>query len=388
MSRLERLLTLDPAPQIAVIATGAGAGFLHALWAVPGISKVLVRASLPYANAATVAEIGYAPEHFVSVEAAIGLAHAAYAQASRVGAGRLVGMGITASVATTREHRGQPRFEIAVMDGNRVLTTSRTLAHGMGAIARERDDLDVTHAAMGLLEGLLFGDTGEPSREATALSQEIFFKFPVFMMNGTRDWAPAVADQLLFYPGAFDPLHEGHVGLHQAAGLATWRRAFFEITSDQPHKEPLSVQTMLTRAEALRRAGCSVLFSRGAPLYIDKARRYPGAHFVIGADALDRMLDPKWCPVMPMLEEFDKLGTRFWVGARNGKDLKTVLIERLGDDWFRQATRWSADPAMTPGSSLFRQVDGTWDISSTELREKTTAPSSGQLAIARRLGAF
>jgi hypothetical protein len=384
---MERLLTLDPAPRIAVIATGAGAGFLHALWAVPGISKVLVSANLPYAKEATVAEIGYASEHFVSVEAAVGLAHAAYAQASRAGAGRLVGMGITASVATTRAHRGQPRFVVAVMDGSRVLSRPCLLAHGTGAIARERDDLDVTRAAMGLLEGLLFGDTGEPSTEDSALSREVFFTTPVFLANGERDWAPETGDQLLFYPGAFDPLHEGHVGLHQAAVLASGRRAYFEVTSDQPHKEALSVQTMLTRAVLLRHACCNVFFSRGAPLYIDKARRYPGAHFVIGADALDRMLDPKWGPeIGPMLAEFESLRTRFWVGARDGRTMRQVLAARMPSEWTKELhefERGKTDAPKLAGMSVFRELEGTWNISSTELREKT---SSGQRAVARRLG--
>jgi len=34
--------------------------------------------------------------------------------------------------------------------------------------------------------------------------------------------------------------------------------------------------------------------------------------------------------------------------------------------------------------AVFRELEGTWDVSSTELREKT---SSGQRVVARRMGA-
>lgn len=68
--------------------------------------------------------------------------------------------------------------------------------------------------------------------------------------------------------------------------------------------------------------GERVWFTHGDALYIEKARRNPGSTFVIGADALDRVLDPKWGPeVKTMLYEFVSLYTRFLVAPRivNGK---------------------------------------------------------------------
>ncbi len=72
---------------------------------------------------------------------------------------------------------------------------------------------------------------------------------------------------------------------------------------------------MLQRSKLLK--GHRVLFSRGDPLFIDKARLAPGTSFVLGSDSLLRMLDPKWGPeVKTMLYEFIALYTTFLVAPR------------------------------------------------------------------------
>jgi hypothetical protein len=73
---------------------------------------------------------------------------------------------------------------------------------------------------------------------------------------------------------------------------------------------------MLIRQEYMADMPYPTVFSQGDPLFIDKARKHPGAHFAIGADTFDRMLNPKWGPVEPMIAEFRSLGTRFYVAPR------------------------------------------------------------------------
>jgi len=363
---LESLLSADPRPRISVVATGAGADFVHQLWSIPGISRVFVGATLPYAKEATIDALGYEPDKFVSTETAIALSHTAYAQAHAAGGGKPFGVGITASVATTKLHRGEPRLIVAVTTDDRVLVELRSLPQASGREARRNDDVDVTRAVLHLLEqamrpGVLYLGT------ATHESLAAFFEYPVFDLAGRHPVLGIKGRNPLFFPGAFNPLHFGHEGLARSAERASGRSVIYEITADQPHKPALTVQEMVVRGRALQRRGHTAFFSRGAPKYIDKAREYPGAHFVIGVDALDRMLDPKWCPVEPMLEEFDRLGTRFWVGARDGVSMLDVLLGRLGQE--RVVSRgWQDKP--NPVQVLFRQVEGSWDVSSTELREE------------------
>jgi hypothetical protein len=98
----------------------------------------------------------------------------------------------------------------------------------------------------------------------------------------------------------------------RAVEAMTGDRPVWWITAEPPHKPAVPFAELLARATRLR--GHDTLFSRGDPLYIDKARRYPGCAFVIGTDALARMLDPKWGPsVSALVDEFRRLETRFYV---------------------------------------------------------------------------
>jgi hypothetical protein len=149
----------------------------------------------------------------------------------------------------------------------------------------------------------------------------------------------------------------------------------FHITADPPHKEQLvaksdwgpSPPNDFPSIELLKRAHCLKghhrLFTRGDPFYRDKAKNYPNRPFLMGADAVVQMLDPKWgVDLFVLFEEFEQQGTRFLVVGRfiNGvwttlDDLKRTLFPSLIRNRYHH---------------LFTSVEGRWDISSTELREK------------------
>ena len=89
----------------------------------------------------------------------------------------------------------------------------------------------------------------------------------------------------------------------------------FEICAAMPHKPPLTVQDMLERAKGM--AHRSVLFTDGDPMYIDKARRFPGRGLIIGADAFERFFDPRWgLDAETVLGEMAKLHTTLFVFNR------------------------------------------------------------------------
>src|SRR5271165_5089712 len=99
---------------IHVVATGAGAGLSQLLWEVPGSSAYLSGCSFPYSQDEQEEVLGFMPEHFCSEEAAVDLASAAYMKAYKFGGKKPVGMGLTASVASEKEHRGDHRLFICV----------------------------------------------------------------------------------------------------------------------------------------------------------------------------------------------------------------------------------------------------------------------------------
>jgi len=107
---LERLR--DEARARAYVAcAGAGAGLTGLLWSVPGASAFLVGTSFPYATSAVDEFLGFRVEQYCSEATAVDLASAAF---ERAGAGSdAVGVGLAASVASSRIHRAPHRIYAA-----------------------------------------------------------------------------------------------------------------------------------------------------------------------------------------------------------------------------------------------------------------------------------
>ncbi|HEX4338351.1 MAG TPA: hypothetical protein VH062_20740 [Polyangiaceae bacterium] len=340
--------------RVYVACAGGGAGLQQLLWSVPGASSFLVGAAFPYAESAVDEFLGFRPEQYCAEETAVDLASAAFVEA---GAGAdTVGVGLTASVASTRAHRGPHRIHAASVAraGSSLYTVEleRETGHAARAHDGQRADhlglLAVVEAA-GLAGDALASAIGPFSTSsAEELGRARFFARPLWRATGER--APTPEQVALAFPGTFDPPHAGHLGMAAAVTTMTGTEPVFWVTAEPPHKVAVPFTELLRRARLLR--GHTTLFTRGEPLYLDKARRYPGSHFVIGTDALVRMLDPKWGhAVDALIDEFRRLGTRFYVTSRVIDGTLVTLHDLAGAP-----------------KDLCVEVPGRWDVSSTEIR--------------------
>jgi nicotinic acid mononucleotide adenylyltransferase len=319
--------------RLYVVATGAGAGIQQALWSVPGCSSFLVGASFPYDPRQTEEFLGFKPEKsFCSAETAIDLSMAAYMRAC--GEDLLldkqsIGLGLTASVATLKSHRGEHRVYASVTTKDKVwlseliLPKPSTDEQDISAI-RIRDGNLADELGLNLLYSVLDIQTDSNKEDVTDLARTRFFMHPFFDNDGGRRYEGAPKGHKILFPGAFNPPHAGHFFNAKNAG---GNDTIFNITANPPHKEELTLGEMLQRACFLK--GHKVLFTRDDPYYLDKAKNFPGCNFVIGADALIRLLDQKWYdrPVRDILVEFNRLGTIFLVGERNGEGLEKIIMD-------------------------------------------------------------
>lgn len=378
---IERLIA-GPPTRLYVAATGAGASLQALLWAVPGISSVLVGGSFPYDQDATAEFLGYRPEKYVAESVAVDMASVSYMKAlSSKRAGAPIGVGITASVAGTREHRGDHRVCVAVRTKDEpAFHTSVIIRKGVGYEARQKDEEFVVHLAMDMImSAAKLSYTGKPldaeiyQGGAVHVTQDLhpFLSLPYFRADGTRTEAPKDGRGLLLVPGAFNPVHFGHFGMAEAAEKVSGLRATYYITMKPPHKETISVSEALARIPQFR--GKDLLFGYDDALYLDKARKYPGAGFVIGTDAMDRMLDPKWYGegrdgVLDMITEFSKLGCRFYVANRI-VDGKLLTIDEVSQKRSKELA--PSGLVSLEALSVWTRLPGSWDISSTEIRARS-----------------
>jgi nicotinic acid mononucleotide adenylyltransferase len=297
-------------------------------------------------------------------------------KAYKFGGKKPVGVGLTASVASEKIHRGDHRIFVCIMTDNRVWLTHKLLDKKSGRSAREDDgkasnDLGL-HGLVDTLDERDFTSTGErfpDYHDVTTLAKERFFAHPFFDIDGRRHSTLLTAfraNRLSLYPGAFNPPHEGHFGIATNMFQSYGKRVIFEVTAEPPHKEPLTVQQLLQRAKLLQKH--DRFFTRHEPYYIDKARSFPGVGLVLGADAMVRLLDPKWGhDYIKMFQEFHDLGTTLFVV---GRDINGKFVSR--DDIYQDLSVVQPEQARL-FSRISVPLSGEWNISSTELRNQVIA---------------
>jgi cytidyltransferase-like protein len=92
--------------------------------------------------------------------------------------------------------------------------------------------------------------------------------------------------------GSFDPLHEGHIQLVRTARAILGFPISFEISVLNVDKPPLRNTTVQRRLRQFAWR-VNVELTR-APTFLDKARLFAGAVFVVGADTAERIVSPEY----------------------------------------------------------------------------------------------
>lgn len=372
------------APRVFVYATGAGAGIQKHIWEIPGCSNFLIGSGFPYESDTTSRYLGVTPEKFVSIDTALELAMAAYLQAAKAGT-KSIGIGLTASVASTSEHRGAHRIAVASVSETECLSWGVKIPKGFGSEQRcidgciadelgivallraagiytDASNMTIPYAAENESDCMTY----KPA-EVSDIAKDLLKNNSCFLSSGKRMPESDIKNnEFIFYPGSFNPFHYGHENAANAirqAGAKKFgecRDVMYTTTVDSVHKAPLTVSQMLDKVSLMRGRNFCLTFND--PLFIDKARRHPGAWFGLGADTLLRMLDDKWGYSVPeMLDELHLLGTKLFIVGRLVEGKYTTLADILLSGKIRHPSNYK---------DMFIDVPGRWDISSTELRNK------------------
>ena len=369
----ELVQSVHDSPTKAVIAV-AGAGNEAVSWLldVAGASRTVLEIVVPYSSSSFVDFVGYEPDQFVSVEAAKGLAKAAYRRALelREGEERVAGIACTATIATDRPKRGDHRCHIASWTGEAVRVYSLTFVKGL----RDRTGEDGIASAIVLntlaeaseLEGRLPLELDSAEK---VLSDVATYEDPVAaLLAGHVESAVVYPDGGMIadgavrggvLPGSFNPFHDGHDLLADAAAEILGSDVAYELSVTNVDKLPLEEAEVRRRTAQF--AGKRPLVLTSAPVFYEKAKVLRGCTFILGWDTAIRLVDPRYydgsqARMLMALEEMGQLGCSFLVAGR------------LDDGTFRTIDDVDIPEDLRDLFSGIPESSFRSDVSSTELR--------------------
>ncbi|HEV2098419.1 MAG TPA: hypothetical protein VGR45_05780, partial [Stellaceae bacterium] len=325
----------------ALAITGGGSGAIGELLRIPGGSRLLIEAQIPYDERALATFLGFAPAQASSADTAIAMSRTALARAAKLASSieaeagvDLVGLGATAALVSDRPRRGEHRFHIAFANAAGIAHCTCVLAKGRRDRAAEEDL--VSHAIVLWLARAC--GVAAPSPKSLVDADEHYAETVVAtgvagdtidrLVAGEHDRVTVQPDgqmilsapyPVVLFPGSFNPKHEGHVSLARVAEELRQQPLAFEISVTNVDKPPLAGETIRHRLSQF--AWKSPVELTRAPTFLEKSRLFPSATFVIGADTAERLVAPRYYGddeqrMHLALEEIANAGGSFLVAVR------------------------------------------------------------------------
>lgn len=361
-------------PRCVLAVSGGGAGAAAWLLSVPGGSRSVLEVVVPYEERSLEEFLRHRPSSFCSAETARLMARRARERARWLAPGQAVaGIACTASLRSDRPKRGDHRFHLAMETSQHICTYSLTLRKE----AREREEeetvLDLVflnalaeafHLAERVEAPLLPGETVQKERQPSEdlLNALAEGRLRAVFVEADGRLCRDGPRPLLLLSGSFNSLHRGHGMLAEAASRRTGLPAVFELTIENADKPPLAVEEVRRRLAPF--AGMAPLWLTRTPTFVAKAELFPGVVFVVGADTVARIVQPRFyggseAQLDQAMTELRSRHCRFLVAGRRNAEGQFVDLSHLN---IPMAYR---DLFADIPASEFRA-----DVSSTQLRRE------------------
>jgi hypothetical protein len=361
----------------ALAITGGGASVAGELLSVPGGSRTVLEIAVPYHEQALAEFLGSRPDSYCTAAASGAMAKRALQRARWLALGEVFGLGCTASLVSDRPKRGDHRVHVSTAGRESLRTWSLTLNKG------ERDRVGEESMAAGLilhamaqtlgvaapaLVPLMVNEKIEESAGYTAPWSAGLEKAGAVLVAADGQFRKEGCwDEqrpLVLVPGAFNPLHGGHLALAAAAERLEKKPAAFELSVANVDKPELTDEDVRRRLEQF--VGKAPVWLTRAARFLDKMTLFPGATWVVGADTASRLLAPRYYGndeqrLRQAFDFFRGQGCRFLVAGRLDATGRYVELDDLAIPMEYR--------------DLFRAIaseDFRMDVSSTLLRGRST----------------
>lgn len=360
----------DSPIKFVVAISGGGSDAVSQLLQVPGASRTLLEAVIPYSAAAMASFLGTAPDQACSEKTARAMAMASY-QRARVlqpdaDVASLAGISCTAALITDRQRKGLHSIHIGVQTAKSTQSIAVRLDKGLRN--RSEEELIACNLVLNAMAEICGSSHQIPvdltPEEAVVHEQSSADDDLQALFAGQIDYLRIPGKKTTdpvktLFPGAFNPLHEGHRLIAALASEITGEQTHLEVCTINLDKLPLDYIEMEYRIQHLAHE-FPLLLTR-APTFVAKALLFPGVTFAVGIDTIIRIADPHYYEdkienCLIAINAIRDQGCRFLVF---GRDLDEKFLS-LEDVALPDALR---DICESVPESSFRMK-----ISSTELR--------------------
>ena len=348
--------------KLTYISSGGGTNAISSLLKVPGASNTILETYVPYSKKSMDLFLNKKPDHYCSLNTCLSMAANAYKKCMDIEPETkttyLVGVAVTASLATTYKKIGDHKFYIAIQTDSYTKTVSCIL--NKGARSREEEEELITEYVLSLIAEICSIKNNYPQHDENV---------EITLTNAERTWKKLFNNKInfvssdkatpeLIFPGSFNPLHEGHLKMRELAEKKTGMRATFEICAKNADKPPLTFYEIKRTLDQFTENDSWVMTSAGR--FSEKAEMFPNSVFIIGADTLVRVFDEKFYSskkdMISHIERFNDHNIHFLVFGRkvNKKFISLADIE--------------VPEIIKQRCTGFDEASFRDDISSTELR--------------------
>ena len=348
--------------------TGGGSLLVSDLLTTAGASSTALEIHIPYSSKSLSELISKSEEKAVSENVSRQLSVSAFLRARELSdhsQNKIFGLGLTASLSTKEAKRGQTQAHWCIQTMESTFSFTIVLEKQS---SREEQERNLLKAIQKTISYALLKDEWQNSNDAIARLefhapsawQKLFLD--EICSNPTKEH-----DGKLVFPGSFNPLHDGHVEMLEQAEKITGLSGSFEITVVNSDKPPLDYLTLSERIDGLSKYP---VWITNAGTFDQKIGLFPMATFVVGADTILRIADPKFY-------QSDTVKLEDALNRIYRSNVKFLVFGRLINEKFMELKdldipKTLLDCCDSVPQNLFRN-----DASSTNIR-KSNSPSSAQ----------